>query len=43
MALNIFQSHILRESGFTGLDMWTILEVQSEQHLIYRLMAGGGQ
>ena len=29
--------------GFTGLGMWSILVVQSEQHVIYRLKAGGGQ
>ena len=35
---------ILRErEGFTGLGMWSILVVQSEQHVIYRMMAGGGQ
>ena len=34
---------ILRErEGFAGLGMWSILVVQSEQHVIYRLMAGGG-
>ena len=34
---------ILRErEGFTGLGMWSVLVVQSEQHVIYRLMAGGG-
>ena len=32
---------ILRE-GFTGLGMCIILVVQSEQHVIYRLMAGKG-
>ena len=26
-----------------GLGMWSVLEVQSEQHVIYRLMAGGRQ
>ena len=35
---------ILRErEGFDGLGIWSILEVQPEQHVIYRLMAGGGQ
>ena len=35
---------ILRErEGFAGLGMWSILVVQSEQHVIYRLMARGGQ
>ena len=34
---------ILRERGFAGLGMWSILVVQSKQHVIYRLMAGGGQ
>ena len=33
---------ILRE-GFAGLGMWSVLVVQSEQHVIYRLKAGGGQ
>ena len=33
--------HILR--GVAGLDMWSILVVQSEQHVIYRLMEGVGQ
>ena len=28
---------------FTGLGMWSVLVVQSEQHVIYRLMAGGGR
>ena len=35
------QDLILRED-FTGLGMWRVLVVQSEQHVIYRLMAGGG-
>ena len=30
---------ILRE-GFAGLGMWSVLVVQSGQHVIYRLMAG---
>ena len=35
---------ILRErEGFAGLGMWSVLVVQSEQHVIYRMMAGGGQ
>ena len=35
---------ILRErEGFAGLGMWSVLVVRSEQHVIYRLMAGGGQ
>ena len=35
---------ILRErEGFAGLGMWSALVVQSEQHVIYRLMAGGGR
>ena len=35
---------ILRErEGFAGLGMWSVLVVQSEQHVIYRLMAGGGR
>ena len=29
--------------GFAGLGTWSILVVQLEQHVIYRLMAGGGQ
>ena len=33
---------ILRES-FAGLGMWTVLVVQSEQHVTNRLMAGGGR
>ena len=33
---------IFREKGFAGLGMWSVLVVQSEQHVIYRLMAGGG-
>ena len=33
---------ILRED-FTGLGMWSVLVVQSEQHVVYKLMAGGGQ
>ena len=28
---------------FRGLGMWSVLVVQSEQHVIYRLMAIGGQ
>ena len=33
---------ILRErEGFTGLGMWSVLVVQSEQHVIYRLMEVG--
>ena len=31
---------ILRE-GFAGLGMWSVLVVQSEQHVIYRFMCGG--
>ena len=35
---------ILRErEGFAGLGIWSILAVQSEQHVIYRLRAGEGQ
>ena len=35
---------ILRErEGFAGLGMWSVLVVQAEQHVIYRLKAGGGQ
>ena len=35
---------ILRErEGFAGLGMWSVLVVQSEQHLIYRLRVGRGQ
>ena len=35
---------ILRErEGFAGLGMWSVLVVQSEQHLIYRLRADGGR
>ena len=35
---------IFRErEGFAGLGMWSFLVVQSEQHVIYRLMASGGQ
>ena len=29
--------------GFAGLGMWSVLVVQSEQHVINRLMAGEGQ
>ena len=33
----------LRErEGFAGLGIWSLLVVQSEQHVIYRLMAGRG-
>ena len=34
---------ILREKGCAGLGMWSVLVMQSEQHVIYRLMAGEGQ
>ena len=35
---------ILRErEGFAGLGMWRVLVVQSEQHVIFILMAGRGQ
>ena len=34
---------IWEREGFPGLGMWSVLVVQSEQHVIYRLMAGGGQ
>ena len=35
---------ILREKeGFAGLGIWSVLVVQSEQHVIFRLRAGGGQ
>ena len=34
----------LRErASFAGLDMLSVLEVQSDQHVIYRLMEDGGQ
>ena len=33
---------ILRE-GFAGLGMWSVLVVQFEQHVIYRLRADGGR
>ena len=32
-----------KRKDFAGLGMWSVLVVQSEQHVIYRLMAGGGQ
>ena len=35
---------ILRErEGFAGFGMWSVLVVQSEPHVIYRLKTGGGQ
>ena len=34
---------ILRERRLHWFVMWSVLVVQSEQHVIYRLMAGGGQ
>ena len=34
---------ILRERRFRWLGMWSILVVQSELHVIYRLRAGGGK
>ena len=35
---------LVRErDGFAGLGMWSVLVVQSEQHVINRLMAGGGR
>ena len=34
--------HFERE-GFATLGMWSVLVVQSEQHVIYRLMEGGGR
>ena len=30
-------------NGLASLGMWSVLVVQSEQHVIYRLMAGGAQ
>ena len=33
----------LEREVFPGLDMWSVLVVQSEQHVIYRLMAGGAR
>ena len=33
----------MREAGFAGFGMWRVLVVQSEQRVIYRLMAGGGR
>ena len=33
----------LNREGFAGLGMWSVLVVQSEQYVIYRLMAGGGR
>ena len=45
---NYWQSFSLRTStsfwereGFAGLGMWSVQVVQSEQHMIYRLKAGG--
>ena len=35
--------HGWEREGFAGLGTWSVLVVQSEQHVIYRLMAGGGQ
>ena len=32
---------ILRERRLAGLDMWSVLVVQSELHVIYRLKQGG--
>ena len=34
---------ILRERRLRHLDTWSVLVVQSEQHVIYRLMVGGGR
>ena len=33
---------LILSEGFAGLGMWSVLVVQSEQHVIYRLMAGRG-
>ena len=34
---------IWEREGFAGLGMWPVLVVQSEQHVIYILRAGGRQ
>ena len=34
---------LLGREGFAGSDMWGVLVVWSEQHMVCRLMAGGGQ
>ena len=34
---------ILRDRRLAGLGMWSVPVVQSEQHVIYRLMAGRGR
>ena len=41
--LELKDLHLILREGFTGLDMWRVLVVQSEQHVIYRLKAGGGR
>ena len=41
-SLRISTSFLERE-GFAGLGMWRVWVVQSEQHMICRLMASGGQ
>ena len=42
-SLSLRTSTSFWERSFAGLGMWSILVVQSEQHVIYRLMAGGGR
>ena len=32
---------VREREGFAGLGMWSVLVVQSEQHVVYSLMAGG--
>ena len=42
--LNVKTSISFRDrEGFTAFGMWSVLVVQSEQHVIYRLMAGRAQ
>ena len=40
--LGLENLNLILRKGFAGLDMWSFLVVHAEQHVIYRLMEGGG-
>ena len=40
--LELEDLNLILRDGLAGLCMWSLLVVQSEQHVVYRLMAGGG-
>ena len=43
LTINLIETQQSQREGFAGLGMWSVLVVQSEQGVIYRLRAGRGR